>query len=139
MINENDITEFVLGQFGLKIGDIVIGREIWNDLIDGKQYHKIADFLGVRGGSMENALIDPDEFLNYLFGADLEKIEKKSKNKISREYKISSCQVIPNYYESGNKGQLVKVYVNYKVAKGTKWSKGEWILFTYNPHAIKPE
>lgn len=141
MVSEKDLNEFILGSFGLRLGEIIIGREIWNKLIQEEKYLNVKEFLGIQRSTMENSLIEPDKFLNDLFGLDMDKIPENLRKKIEGQYRISSCKVEADYYEVkiDKRKHLIKIYVNYRIAKGTKWSQGEWVLLTYRPDAPEKE
>lgn len=131
MITSGEIRDFLLGKFGLKYHQEIIGKDLWNHLIHNQCYQKMKSFVTIElPKELENWLISDDELTNDFFGAKLRKLTTRNQKKFFKKYRITGSKVVSLVNMNGEY-ELINIYGNYWDEEKSKWSKVEWILFSY--------
>ena len=128
MIGERELQQFVLDKFQLQFGQVVTGVEVWNALIEAKQFHNILWFLAMDSTfELVETLMSNNPLMNELFG--MEKLDSYQREKFQRRYRISDLRIETNIDENDKKYHRITVYAHKRIEKDTKWGKQEIILF----------
>lgn len=124
VITLKDLEEWALQKFELSVGKEIKGFEFWNYLIQNGNYPRIVSFVGIVSiHTLKDSIISEDGMTRSFFNQDIERLEERDYNKMFRSYRISGVKIV-----DGGDVQYIRIYANYRISNGTKWSVAEWIL-----------
>jgi hypothetical protein len=126
MVSEKELKDWILSKFQLQLGQIVTGVEVWNRLIEAKEFKNILLFLAISNYSLEETVLSESPLMNDLFG--MKELGEYERKKFLMPYKISDVKVEGHSDGTDIVGHRVTIYAHRRIEKDTKWSKQEIIL-----------
>jgi len=132
MLTKKELDDFIFQKFKLSRGLNISGVDLWNHLIENNAYRIMANFLTISTPSeLDETLICSDPLTNGFFGAKIDQLSKRNRNKFFLKLKINKIRVF-DFTGSFGETQIINFYGNYWNSIKENWSTIEWVLFSVN-------
>ena len=125
LLSYDDLQNFILAKFNLKIGQIVRPSEVWNNLIDLDQYSFMKYFCGVHISHFKDCIIDPDYTMREIFQKPPWEAEPLFDSKVV----IKKVVILRKEYDEKDKEGVSIVISAYELNKPPEH---EFILIAYH-------
>jgi len=130
MVTKQELDDFLFRKFRLSRGQEISGVDLWNHLIENDVYGHMVNFLTISTPSqLDETLICSDPLTNSFFGAKIDQLTKKNRNKFFLNLKFNRIRIF-DFSNMQGETQILNFYGNYWNKDKKKWSVIEWVLFS---------
>ena len=129
MVTKKELDDFIFLKFKLSKGQLITGVDLWNHLVENNVYEMMSGFLSISIPlELNEAIVVLDPLTNGFFGAKIDLLTTRNRNKFFKKYRITKIRVFDISTNMGE-SQNINFYGNYYNEDKKAWSNIEWILF----------